>query len=911
MGRVAARTAVGIVAVAVFLSENPSVSLAQSAPARVFGCTELAARAEQAGVRGSARIEGLIAQCNEFTGTARKLAEEIVRARSITLHSLPSLALRAPASGETLTAGQAYTVWWTAMNLAGKTFALWYSGTSAEGLIATGITGTSYEWNVPASFSGQYALRVEAVGMESVQDWSDAAFTVVPGAPSGSGGKVELRVNGSASSATVARGMPLSFVWSTASDIKNCLLTEPLGRGATNDAGTRGSYTTPATESGPYYITCFDLAGQPSRASVAVNVTGGTVTPPAAGPTVTFTVNGTAADKLTVATGASVAFSWSATNATGCFTNFALAGTGTSGRHNVVISQSGNYAASCYDAMNRSASKSVAITVRAPAPDASFSNQTYAAPQVPVSPPPPVSVPAPVPAPAPAPVPSAEILVALYVNGAKEVAVPSGEKVKFNWSSSGNAARCEGSGLLSGKNIGAGTSGQYEAAVAESGAYSVTCYDAQNRSNSDSATVRVAVSQSNEAPSFDRVTTNDAIPFPAGSTMTWLAFAKDPDGVALSYAADWGDGTPIRRGSHRATGAGASSFFTFEHAYGAAGNYTITFTATDDKGATARTTKGVVVSPARTSPAAVPPVQPPAAVPTGPLSLSSAVIENGVVRVVYSKSTPANTSAHVVSDATNAVLGVLWENGTNKEARLAFGYAAEGMRLKLCNPNNYGDCSSTVAAALAAPSILLKANNALGSATIPKGTSAPLEWSSMNMIPGTCTLNQGIAFPPNGSPVNGTVSTGAVSAAKTFTITCSPVGGGAPVSASVAVDVGPESPPVLGRISPLANMPAERITSGPKSVDSVTYDAKYAFGEVMVIFWRTTNVTSVDLVLKRSVYSFDDIAPIAKNVYSVPNGGGYAWIVPNGLEPGNYAVCARASSGDLPTQCGPMVAFGN
>gem|GEM_PF-2320065 len=70
---------------------------------------------------------------------------------------------------------------------------------------------------------------------------------------------------------------------------------------------------------------------------------------------------------------------------------------------------------------------------------------------------------------------------------------------------------------------------------------------------------------------------------------TWTISAYDPDGTYLTYSVNWGDAglAPLYRD------AGSSA--TFQHTYAQAGTYTITFTVTDNLGASTQSTSWMTV----------------------------------------------------------------------------------------------------------------------------------------------------------------------------------------------------------------------------------------------------------------------------------------------------------------------------
>lgn len=79
-------------------------------------------------------------------------------------------------------------------------------------------------------------------------------------------------------------------------------------------------------------------------------------------------------------------------------------------------------------------------------------------------------------------------------------------------------------------------------------------------------------------------------------TGSWTITANDPDGGYLSYTVDWGDAASAQPTSDKSQTQDQKA--TFTHSYSKAGTYTIAFTVTDDKGASAKATLSVNVTSA-------------------------------------------------------------------------------------------------------------------------------------------------------------------------------------------------------------------------------------------------------------------------------------------------------------------------
>jgi len=83
-----------------------------------------------------------------------------------------------------------------------------------------------------------------------------------------------------------------------------------------------------------------------------------------------------------------------------------------------------------------------------------------------------------------------------------------------------------------------------------------------------------------------------------GQTGTWTVKAYDPNNGSLEYAVDWGDTAMMKTNNFAQSVITQTN--TFTHSYSVAGNYTVTFTVTNDAGKSAKTTTTVHVGPSST-----------------------------------------------------------------------------------------------------------------------------------------------------------------------------------------------------------------------------------------------------------------------------------------------------------------------
>lgn len=127
---------------------------------------------------------------------------------------------------------------------------------------------------------------------------------------------------------------------------------------------------------------------------------------------------------------------------------------------------------------------------------------------------------------------------------------------------------------------GAGVSGSHDYTAAGERTVTLTVVDDKGGTATTTRTVSPTEAPANGAPTAS---------FTVDCTALTCAFnasaSTDPDGVIAGYAWDFGNGT---------TGSGVSGSQT----YGAAGDYTVTLTVVDDRGATATATQAIAPRPA-------------------------------------------------------------------------------------------------------------------------------------------------------------------------------------------------------------------------------------------------------------------------------------------------------------------------
>lgn len=113
-----------------------------------------------------------------------------------------------------------------------------------------------------------------------------------------------------------------------------------------------------------------------------------------------------------------------------------------------------------------------------------------------------------------------------------------------------------------------------------------------NKDQSDSQFKIYDSTTTNKPPSISGVSGPTTLE--VGKSGTWSVTASDPKNGSLSYSVVWGDEVTIGT----TAGGGAASVqqtATFTHTYSRAGTYSPTFTVTDDKGQSVRTSLSVVV----------------------------------------------------------------------------------------------------------------------------------------------------------------------------------------------------------------------------------------------------------------------------------------------------------------------------
>ncbi|MDP3993548.1 MAG: PKD domain-containing protein, partial [bacterium] len=129
--------------------------------------------------------------------------------------------------------------------------------------------------------------------------------------------------------------------------------------------------------------------------------------------------------------------------------------------------------------------------------------------------------------------------------------------------------------------------GAYTISICQSG--TATC------DSSDSYFKIVSTPTTNQPPVITGVSGPTALKI--GETGTWTVKASDPDGTVLSYSVSWGD-AGIGQGLTAPAGSATLQTATFTHSYATAGAYTVTFSVSDNAGASAQSSITVAVGEA-------------------------------------------------------------------------------------------------------------------------------------------------------------------------------------------------------------------------------------------------------------------------------------------------------------------------
>lgn len=185
---------------------------------------------------------------------------------------------------------------------------------------------------------------------------------------------------------------------------------------------------------------------------------------------------------------------------------------------------------------------------------------------------------------------------------------PNGDRVSYTFSwSDGNTTS---TGLMA-----SGATAYVSHRWAKAGAYGVyvRATDARGASSSWSARLDVTVapvlqtSLAGGAPATPSRPTGAAL---AESTVAgqYSAVTSDPDGDALEYVFEWGDGT-----TSSVTGVQSGAVASLEHAWDVPGTYTVTASAIDPEGAVSEPSAGLTVTVA--GPGEAPPPEAPATAP--------------------------------------------------------------------------------------------------------------------------------------------------------------------------------------------------------------------------------------------------------------------------------------------------------
>jgi PKD repeat protein len=325
---------------------------------------------------------------------------------------------------------------------------------------------------------------------------------------------------------------------------------------------------------------------------------------------------------------------------------------------------------------------------------------------------------------------------------------------------------------------------------ATAGTYTVTLVVTDPGALTSSASRTITLAPANQPPT--------AAFTAGGSGLTATVDASgssDPEGGALGYAWDFGDG---------ATATGATS----SHTYATAGTYSVALTVTDPGGLTATTSRSVTVAP---------PNQPPTAAFTSSSSNLTATLD-------------ASTS----SDPEGGTLSYAWNYGdgtTGTGATPSHTYAAAG--------------TFTVTLTVTDPGALTNAVSHTVTVTAPvnQPPTAAFTSSSSNL---TATLDASTSSDPEGGTLSyawnygdGTTGTGATpshtyAAAGTYTVTLTVTDPGAltnAVSHAVTVSAPVNQPPTAAFTSSTTNLTAALNAAGSSDPEGGTLSYAWNYGD--------------------------------------------------------------------------------
>jgi hypothetical protein len=179
------------------------------------------------------------------------------------------ITLLSPIGGEVIPSGSTYTIKWVATSEAVK-FKLHYSKDNGKTwiLIASNVTGTSYNWLIPIFFDNkkQCLVKVKAFNSSGVQigkDKSNSTFTIeVVKLTSPDGGE------------TLTRGTPYTITWTT-NTTKNPVTSVKLTY-TTNGGTTWTLIDTPSGNPGSYNWTVPNVSSSSCKVKVVLKDASGT-----------------------------------------------------------------------------------------------------------------------------------------------------------------------------------------------------------------------------------------------------------------------------------------------------------------------------------------------------------------------------------------------------------------------------------------------------------------------------------------------------------------------------------------------------------------------------------------------------------------------------------------------------------